>query len=116
MKSLRVNWLMQHILFICSQNKLRSPTAEQVFSGVEGLEVLSAGTNNDAINPVTPELILWADKILVMEPTHREKLKKKFRAQLNGQRIICLGIPDNYEFMDPELVKILLKKVPQFIN
>lgn len=107
---------MQRILFICSQNKLRSPTAEQIFSNVAGLEVQSAGTNNDAVNPVTPELILWADKILVMESTHREKIKKKFRAQLNKQKIICLGIPDNYEYMAPELVEILLKKVPQFID
>jgi predicted protein tyrosine phosphatase len=107
---------MQRILFICSQNKLRSPTAEQIFSEVPGLEVLSAGTNNDAITPVTPELIVWAEKILVMENMHRNKLRKKFKHVLNGQKIICLGIPDNYAYMDPELIKILLVKVPQLLN
>ncbi|MEO6173307.1 MAG: low molecular weight protein tyrosine phosphatase family protein [Arenimonas sp.] len=106
---------MKRILFICSQNKLRSPTAEQIFSEVPGLDVLSAGTNHDAINPVSPELILWADKILVMESLHREKLQKRYRNQLNGKNIICLGIPDNYEFMDPELIRILKEKVPRFL-
>lgn len=45
------------VLFICSQNKLRSPTAEQVFARREDLEVDSAGTNHDAENPVTAETI-----------------------------------------------------------
>lgn len=107
---------MQHILFICSQNKLRSPTAEQVFSQMSGLDVLSAGTNNDAITPVTHELITWADKIFVMENMHREKLQKRFRSSLNGKKIICLGIPDNFEYMDPELIVILKKKVLQFLT
>lgn len=106
---------MKRILFVCSQNKLRSPTAEHVFSQYAGLEVLSAGTNNDAINPITPELILWAEKILVMENMHRQKLQKRYRNELNGKNIICLGIPDNFEFMDPELIRILKIKVPQFL-
>jgi predicted protein tyrosine phosphatase len=54
-------------LFVCSQNRLRSPTAEHIFTGHSGIEVSSAGTNNDAENPLTPELIEWADTIFVME-------------------------------------------------
>jgi predicted protein tyrosine phosphatase len=106
---------MQRILFICSQNKLRSPTAEQVFSQEPGIEVLSAGTNHAAVTPITPELIEWADKIFVMERVHRTKLQTRFKNHLNGKKIICLGIPDNYEFMEPKLVNILKAKVPQFI-
>ncbi len=105
---------MQRILFVCSQNKLRSPTAEQVFSEIPGLEVLSAGTNHDAVTPLSPELVEWADKIFVMENMHREKLQKRFRSSLKGKKIICLGIPDNFSYMDPELVAILKKKLPQF--
>ena len=107
---------MQKILFICSQNKLRSPTAEQIFCQEPGLEVVSAGTNNDAVNPVTPELIEWADKIFVMEGAHRSKIKKRFRNYINNKSIICLSIPDDYDFMDPELVELLKKKVPQFLK
>lgn len=106
---------MQKILFICSQNKLRSPTAEQIFSETPGLDVLSAGTNNDAITPLTSELVEWADKIFVMENMHREKLRKRFKSSLDGKKIICLGIPDDFSYMDPELIAILKKKVPPFL-
>ncbi len=98
---------MKTILFICSQNRWRSPTAEQVFAGYPGLEVASAGTNHDAENPLSAELVAWADMIVVMERQHRTKLQKRFRAALRGQRVICLDIPDNYTFMDPELLDLL---------
>jgi predicted protein tyrosine phosphatase len=45
---------MKRVLFICSQNELRSPTAERVFSGRRDLEVASAGLNHDAPQPLTP--------------------------------------------------------------
>ena len=98
---------MKTILFICSQNRLRSPTAEQVFADYPGLEVYSAGTNHDAENPLTAELVSWADIIVVMEKQHRAKVQRRFRSALRGQRVICLDIPDDYEFMQPELVKLL---------
>lgn len=107
---------MKRVLFICSQNRLRSPTAEQVFSSWEGIEVASAGLNSDADTPVTPESLEWADVIFVMEKSHRNKLSKKFRAHLNGKRIICLNIPDEFQFMDPGLVKLLKARVPQYLG
>lgn len=102
---------MVHVLFICSQNKLRSPTAEAVFAETAGVEVDSAGLNNDAIVPLSPEQVEWADLILVMERTHQEKLKRKFKRHLKNQRVIVLGIPDNYTYMDPALVELLKVKV-----
>src|SRR6478609_8751940 len=101
---------VKHFLFICSQNKLRSPTAEAVFAGLPGIDVDSAGLNNDAIVPLSPEQVEWADLIFVMEKEHRSKLNRKFKRHLNGQRVIVLEIPDNYDFMDPELVELLEKK------
>lgn len=106
---------LKHLLFICSQNKLRSPTAEAVFAGMPGIDVDSAGTNNDAIVPLTPEQVQWADLIFVMEKTHREKLNRKFKRHLNGQRVIVLNIPDNYACMDPALVEILKQKVTPYL-
>ncbi len=102
---------MKHILFICSQNRLRSPTAEHIFASWPGIEVDSAGLNNDAEQPVTPELLAWAEVIFVMEKAHRNRLSSNFRPYLNGKRIICLDIPDEYDYMDPELVKLLKAKV-----
>ncbi len=105
---------MKNVLFVCSQNKLRSPTAEHIFSSHPGIEVASAGTNNDADNPLTPDLVRWADIIFVMERAHRNKLQKRFRADLRA-RIICLDIPDEYEFMDEQLVRLLKAKVHRFL-
>lgn len=106
---------MQRILFVCSRNKLRSPTAEQLFSQEPGLEVLSAGTERDADVPVSPELIEWADRIFVMEQTHRTKLQQRFKPYLDGKPIVCLGIPDDYAFMDPALIALLERKVRPFL-
>ena len=106
---------MKNVLFVCSQNKLRSPTAEQVFASYPGIEVASAGTNNDAETPLTSELVRWADVIFVMERAHRNKLQRRFRADLKA-RVVCLDIPDEYEFMDETLVRLLKAKVSRFLT
>ena len=103
------------VLFICSQNRLRSPTAEHVFASWEGIEVASAGLNDGAQTPVTPELLAWAELIFVMEKVHRNKLAKKFRAYLARKRVVCLDIPDEYEFMAPALVALLKAKVSKHL-
>ena len=107
---------MKNVLFVCSQNRLRSPTAEQVFSKRRDNEVASAGTNHDADNPLTHELVAWADIIFVMEKAHRAKLQKKFKTSLKKARVICLDIPDDYEFMDPELVRLLEVRVQRYLG
>jgi predicted protein tyrosine phosphatase len=106
---------LKNVLFICSQNKLRSPTAEQVFADYPGIETASAGTNHDAEEPLTPEQLQWADLIFVMEKTHRNKLSQRFKAHIGGKHIICLDIPDDYGFMDPDLVELLKIKVSRFL-
>jgi predicted protein tyrosine phosphatase len=107
---------LKTILFICSQNRLRSPTAEQVFADYPGLEVSSAGTNHDAENPLTGELVSWANIIVVMEKQHRAKLQRRFRSVLRGQRVICLDIPDDYAFMQPELVELLKLRMARHLT
>ncbi len=106
---------MKHVLFICSQNRLRSPTAEQVFAGHPGIECEFAGLNNDADNPVTPELVEWEELIFVMEKAHRRKLSAKFGRHLKNARVVCLDIPDKFDFMDPALVRLLKEKVTRFL-
>ena len=107
---------MQHLLFVCSECRLRSPTAEEVFSGYEGIRALAAGTNSDAEVPLSGDLIEWADIILVMENTHRNKVAKKFKGLLKGRKLVVLGIPDNYERMQPELIQLLNAKVTRHIR
>ena len=105
----------RNVLFICSQNRLRSPTAEQVFADWPGIEASSAGLNPGADNPVTPELLEWADLIFVMERTHRSKLSAKFKQHLGNKRVVCLEIPDDYEFMEPALIRLLKAKIPSHL-
>ncbi|RWM77739.1 MAG: protein tyrosine phosphatase [Mesorhizobium sp.] len=107
---------MKKVLFVCSQNRLRSPTAEQVFSRRNDVEVASAGTNHDADTPLTHDLVSWADIIFVMEKAHRAKLQQKFKASLKTARVICLDIPDDYEFMDPGLVRLLEARVSKYLR
>ena len=106
---------MKRVLFICSQNRLRSPTAEQVFSTWPDIEVASAGLNNDAETPLGAEQVEWADIIFVMEKAHRNKLSQRFRRHLKNKRVICLDIPDDYAFMDPVLVRTLENRVSRFL-
>ena len=106
---------MKKLLFICSRNRLRSPTAEHVFAQYPGLETDSAGTNNDAVTPLSLEQVQWADIIFVMEKIHLGKVKRRFNRYLNGKRTICLDIPDDYEFMAPKLVALLKTKVERFL-
>ncbi len=105
-----------HLLFVCSQNRLRSPTAEQVFSQWPGVECASAGVHSSADVPLDAELIEWADIIFVMETVHKTKMAAKFKKHLNGKRVVCLGIPDDYQFMEPSLVALLERKVGPFLK
>lgn len=107
---------MKKLLFVCSQNRLRSPTAEQVFSLREDVETASAGLNHDAEVRLSAEWVEWANLIFVMEKTHLSKLRSKFKRQLRGdQRVICLDIPDDYGYMDPVLVQLLISKVSRYL-
>jgi predicted protein tyrosine phosphatase len=98
------------VLFLCSKNRLRSPTAEHIFADAPGLETDSAGLNRDADVRLSDEQIEWADLIVAMEQTHRTKLTRNYSSTLRGKRIIVLGIPDNYDFMDEDLISLLKKK------
>jgi predicted protein tyrosine phosphatase len=99
------------VLFVCTANKLRSPTAEDLFRDMDGIEVRSAGTDQSCPNPLTADLIAWADVIVTMESHHREHIRKKFKkARPADNRILTLFIPDEYERDDPVLIDLLREK------
>ena len=107
--------MKKRILFLCSQNKLRSPTAEAIFADHPKIDVDSAGLNHDAEVPLSEEQVKWADLIIVMEKTHRSRLNQKFKSVLAGKRIAVLNIPDNYDYMDPELISLLKSRCANYI-
>jgi predicted protein tyrosine phosphatase len=104
------------LLFVCSRNRMRSLTAEQIFSGVPGFQVRSAGTQPDARIVVTGGHVGWADVIFVMEKSHLHRMRRKLSEALHGKRVIVLGIPDDYEYMQPELIDELEAKVAQHLD
>ena len=103
------------VLFVCSRNRLRSPTAEQVFLAWPGVETASAGLAPDADTPLTPDALQWADVVFVMERAHRSRLTSRFREHVRNKRVVCLDIPDEYDYMDPDLVRLLKAKVPRHL-
>ena len=104
------------ILFVCSKNKWRSLTAEKIFNGFNGYNVRSAGTEDNARIKVTEGHIGWADLIFVMEKKHTRKIKYKFGNILENKKIICLDIPDDFHFMDEELIELLKSRVSEYID
>lgn len=103
---------MINVLFVCSRNQWRSPTAEQVFRRYPGMNVRSAGTSRNARKPLSPELLNWADIICVMEQKHKNRLVAEYRRLVENKPLYVLDIPDDYRYMDPELVALLKELVP----
>jgi predicted protein tyrosine phosphatase len=103
------------ILFVCSRNRRRSPTAEAQFASQVGVETLSAGTAVDAETIISAELIEWADLIFAMETVHRRRLEDQFAKLLAQKRVVVLGVADRYRYMDSQLVEILRKKVSPYL-
>lgn len=95
---------------------MRSPTAEAVFAEWPGVETDSAGLDNRADVQLSTEQIAWADIIFVMETVHRRKLGERFGEHLRGKRVVVLGIPDDYRFMQPELVELLVSRVGRYLR
>ncbi|HIH2747802.1 low molecular weight protein tyrosine phosphatase family protein [Burkholderia aenigmatica] len=107
---------MTRALFICSRNRLRSPTAEAVFAAWTGVETDSAGLAPDADTRVSAEQLDWADVVFVMERAHKARLAAQFGAHLRHKKIVCLDIPDRYTYMQPELVTLLERKAGPFLR
>ena len=98
------------VLFLCSRNRRRSPTAEQLFADWPGVETASAGLAPDADEVVTAEHLEWAELIVVMEAVHRRRLQRRFGPLLRHARVVALDIPDDYAFGDPALVALLERR------
>jgi predicted protein tyrosine phosphatase len=99
------------VLFVCGRNRRRSPTAEVLFAEIDGIEVLSAGTSPEAECPVSSDLLEWADRIFVMDKKQQGQLRVRFAEFLKNKRMVCLNIPDRFEYMQPELQGALRTKV-----
>ena len=99
--------MRKNILFVCSKNQWRSPTAEADYQVDHRIAVRSRGTARTAVQRLRRSDFDWADAILVMEGKHRNRILADFPAEARDMRIYVLDVPDDYKFMDPELVDLL---------
>jgi len=106
---------LPNLLFICSKNQWRSPTAELLFKNHALHNARSAGTSDKARVKVNAKLLDWADVIFVMETKHRDILKLLFPSAIIGKPVKILDIADNYKFNDPELVDILKVSLAEYL-
>lgn len=107
--------MKKRLLFVCAQNQWRSPTAEEVFAVDARFETKSAGVSSSAVHRISEKDLNWADLILCMEDDHKKRIKQLFpHSQLPP--IEVLDIPDEYEYMDDELIEILKEKVSGIIE
>ena len=97
----------RRVLFLCRHNRMRSPTAERLFQKRIDLEVRSAGTAPDALARVNRSRLDWADDIFIMDEQQRRSLRRRFSGHPALDRLICLDIPDEFTFLQPELIELL---------
>lgn len=105
-----------NVLFVCSRNQWRSRTAETIFGKNQKHSIRSTGTAADARIKISLKLFDWADMIFVMEKKHKDQMRDKYGFPVDEKEIIILDIPDEYAYMDTELVEILQTAVSPYLK
>jgi predicted protein tyrosine phosphatase len=106
----------EQLLFVCSRNQWRSPTAEALFGQSERYVARSSGTADRARIKVTVGLINWADWIFVMEKRHATILRQKYPEEIASKSLVTLHISDDYHYMDEELIEILTWRLAEYLT
>ena len=104
------------LLFVCSMNQWRSPTGEKIYSDKPLVHARSRGTNKNARRRVTPDDLKWADIVLVMEQKHKQRLVAEYPGEMRYKELHVLDIPDNYKFMDAELIDEIIAMVDPILT
>ena len=103
------------VLFVCSRNQWRSPTAEAIYKRFPGIDARSAGTSDNSRIRINSDHIRWADTIFVMEKRHQQILRQRFNDDISAKQIVCLDIPDDYQFMDEDLIITIKERLRPYI-
>jgi predicted protein tyrosine phosphatase len=106
----------EQLLFVCSRNQWRSPTAEALFHQSNRYVARSAGTSDRARIKITAGLINWADWIFVMEKRHAAIIHQKYPDAIDGKSLLVLHIADDYQYMDAELIDILEARLSEYLE
>jgi|SRR5579859_2400879 len=100
-----------HILFVCGRNQWRSPTAVRVYQDDPRIVVRSAGVSGKSRHQISGDDLSWAGLVVVMEQRYKARILATFRARPHLPRIVSLNIPDEYQFMDAELIELIREGV-----
>jgi predicted protein tyrosine phosphatase len=106
----------EQLLFVCSRNQWRSPTAEALFRQSDRYVTRSAGTSDRARIKITAGLINWADWVFVMEKRHAAIIQQKYPEEIAGKSLVILHISDDYRYMDEELIDILTSRLAEYLT
>jgi len=104
------------VLFVCRQNKVRSLTAEHLYRVRPDLEVRSAGTVNFAKTQLDQELLNWADAVFVFDESQLEAMERRFGTRNFGKPVVCLGLPDTFDYKSQQLVLKLTAKLEPYLG
>jgi len=103
----------RRVLFVCTQNKVRSLTAEHLYRDRPDLDVKSCGTATFAKNRLSKELLKWAEVVFTFDDTQTEAITKNFPTEAQGRPVVCLGLPDIFTYKsDALVVKVIAKLDP----
>ena len=103
------------VLFVCGRNQWRSPTAERIYRDDPRIEPRSAGVSPAARRRVSVKDLSRADLVLVMERKHGVRIREQFRDEPDLPQIESLDVPDEFEFMDPELMRLIREGVEEWV-
>ncbi|GAB2787426.1 low molecular weight protein tyrosine phosphatase family protein [Rhabdobacter roseus] len=99
-----------NILVVCGRNKKRSRTAEHIFKNDDRFSIRSAGLSPKSNRKISENDLNWADLVFVMESGQRAKIRDLYR-HVALPTIEVLNIPDEYEFMNEELIELLTDRM-----
>ena len=97
-------------------NRWRSPTAEKIYADKPLVLTRSCGTSKKARKTVTSDDLQWADIVLAMEQKHKQQLLAQYPTEMQFKEVHVLNIPDDYQFMDPELVSEITAAVDSILT
>src|SRR4051812_13675730 len=106
---------VRKVLFVCRLNRVRSATAERLFCKRPDLDVRSAGTSSDAMVRVNARMLDWADVVFTMDDGQRVALEEMFPRHPALAALVCLNIPDEFTFLQPELVVLLQQRITPLV-
>lgn len=83
---------------------------------MDGIDARSAGTEPSARARVSAKLLQWADVVFVMEQKHKRRIAESFPNEVQAKTIVVLDIPDEYQYMDDELIAMIKDSVDAYIE